>query len=132
MGLFSRKKKETKELQRSNYTKHDTLRLFYCDYEKDEDIPSENALQCKEEEALDYMRNLSGADGNFLGIILPDEKTVQFMQQEGGSVYIDIPAMEMGGAYTKETSLEEVLKVISEVYGGMDPLDIEGTAFNEY
>jgi len=108
------------------------IKLFYCDYDRDESIESDDAEHMTAAQAVSLMENLFFSDGNFLGLELPGGEIVQFMYDDAQGLLLDIPDVEKGGSYVKAIDREECLQIIRDMYDGKKPGDIPGLRFDSY
>jgi hypothetical protein len=108
------------------------IKLFYQNYDDNQEIDQESPIECGLDETMDYMEKLPDTDGNFLGLVLPDSCVVQFMHNEDQSICLDIPAEKKGGAYRKEIDMDECIQIIKDIYEGKDPKAIKGLIFDSF
>jgi hypothetical protein len=99
-------------------------KVFYWDY--DEQRGTEEAIMFSKEDALAEMKKLPETDGNFFGLELSDGKIVQFMYDGGKKTwFLDIPNPVTQESYNADLTIDDVLKIISDVYDGKSADDIK-------
>ncbi|MCG8574147.1 MAG: hypothetical protein MI810_04625 [Flavobacteriales bacterium] len=108
------------------------VRMFYWDIESGRSVPGSEAVVCSLEEALKTFDSIATIDGAFFGIVFPDEKTLQFMYDKTGQLYIEIPMPEQGGAMQKTAPKTEVLEMIKTVFENQDPTSVKGLTFEKW
>ena len=72
--------------------------LFYCDYQKGENVPGSDAVPSTVTNVLHKMKEVLRSPENFLGIVNDRDQTLQFAVENDYRVLIDIPVFTAGFA----------------------------------
>ncbi len=92
------------------------MKVFYCDYTSDSNIPSDQPVQMTLMEALQSFHDLPESEDNFWGLVAPDETCLQFMNTAADTWVADIPDKDKNGSHVKPCTFEESLALIKDVY----------------
>jgi hypothetical protein len=109
------------------------MKIFYSDIRTDEHVPADSPKDVDITEALALFDNLSDAEGCFFGVLDAEERTLQFMYNKDGSLYIDMPLPARSGSACKDgASFEECRKMIIDFSLGLAPDSIPGLSFEPW
>jgi hypothetical protein len=105
---------------------------------------SNSAVEVDLMQAQNIWSDGSGVEGNFLGLIDSEGRTIQFYFTDGipdhvedarhlQIVLLDFPVQEKSGSYSKKVSIGEVPELIAWAFKvGADPLSYSGLSFSSW
>lgn len=99
-------------------------KVFYYDY-TEKRTSGDEPVDMSKDEALEILKTLPVSDGNFFGLDLGDRGIVQFMYDDKGTLMLDIPDPETMESFQQNTTLDEALKIVGDVYDGKSPDDVK-------
>jgi len=109
-----------------------TFKLFYTDYSKDKHVRSDEAKSATLEDIIDCMNKLLHEEDNFIGIIDSNNVMLQFMAEDNGAICIDFPEHERKGSFTKNTDLDECIKIVRALEKNIVLEQINGLEFKSW
>ncbi|KAA2239610.1 hypothetical protein F0L74_25805 [Chitinophaga agrisoli] len=97
------------------------MKVFYCDYNTNNSIASDEPVQMTLMEALQSFHDITEFEDNFWGLVAPGEGCLQFMNTGEDTWVADIPDKGKNGSHVKKCTFEESLDLVKEVYnqGGL-------------
>lgn len=107
-------------------------RVYYCDFERDEEIAANGAIHKSVADILALMDTVLTSPGSFVGLMDKDEGMVQFMVDDDGSIYLDFPCPKERGSYVTHTSLEVCKTIVREANGSLGRGEMTGLAFDPW
>jgi len=107
-------------------------RIFYCCYSTEDRLDSDKAVRMDRgsiiETAMQVLRN----HRDFVGVTDDDETTLQFMVEEDGSVWMEIPRPLEGGAYGKLIAITDVERILLGLGARIDRQAFPGMQFEKW
>ena len=119
-----------------------TMQAFWDDC--GQGSPSDAAVQVHQTQAQDLWSDLRGIEGNFLGLIDAEGRTIQFCFTDGipddvedarhlSIVLLDFPVPDRGGSFSRQATVGEVHALIAQAFGtGADPAAFAGLEFSAW
>ena len=90
---------------------------MYKLYELDESVEGPDYLELTSHAASKVARLVLAKDGDFFGLLDPENRTIQFIVGDDGYITIDMPLNKNGKVifFQRKTGLGEVEKIISNL-----------------
>ena len=92
--------------------------LFYCDYQKGENVPGSDAIPSTMSNVLHKMKEVLRSPENFLGIVNERDQTLQFAVENDYRVLIDVPVFTAGKfthCLQDTRTLEECISLVASL-----------------
>ncbi len=101
-----------------------TPKVFWFDY-TEKKTSGDEPVDMGKDEAIQTLQALPVTDGNFFGVDLGRNGIVQFMYNEKNVLLLDIPDPVAMESFQKEITMEQAVKVVSDVYDGKSADDVK-------
>jgi hypothetical protein len=100
------------------------IKIFFLDVKTDESINGDHPIVVSFSQALNKFNQLSMEDGSFIGFEFTENRVIQFMYNESGSLYLDVIDPISKNTFGKKVDKSEANNIIQNVYRGNDPMNI--------
>lgn len=107
-------------------------RVFYCDYDRNEQIAADGAEERSFAEIIALMDAVLASPGSFVGVVDEHDGIVQFFVHDDGELMLDFPVPRERGSYHKRASLEACKRALEEAGGRFSPSSVEGLEFERW
>ncbi len=106
--------------------------VSYCDYETGKQVAADGTVSMSLGDILVLMDEILTSSGSFVGVTAADGSMLQFIVNDDGSMYFDVPSPGERGSYVKHTTLKICKDVLRAVDGGVRRDAIDGLVFERW
>lgn len=89
--------------------------VYYCTYQNEENIDSDNAIPVNDSELKRLCANIVSHENNFIGFIDDAQTAIQFYSVDNSFVEIEIPVVEEQGSYVAKLRHEEFNAIVQNL-----------------
>lgn len=108
------------------------IRAFYCCSSRGDDVLSSDPVSVELHYAIQLAKHTLREPRDFIGFIDSDGVTLQFMYEESGSVWVEVPMPAEKGSYGKSISLHDVTSVVAAMPEKFDKECLPGLEFQSW
>jgi hypothetical protein len=91
------------------------INVFYCCHATGEEVPSSRPIPIDRDQAIDIAKAMLKAPKDFVGFTDKNDSTLQFVVEEAGSVWMEVPAPAERGSFGKSIAMHELDSVIGSM-----------------
>ena len=106
--------------------------VFYTRYETGDTMDSNTPYSCDRDTMVAMGQQILRADGDFFGIVDENTLTLQFMVQDDGRIWMELPVPSEGGSYGKHILSSDLECELLSVMLPFDPSRMEGLRFERW
>lgn len=103
--------------------------MFLHDEKARRDIPGHKPVPTTTDAAVAAFDGLTLHDANFIGFVLEDDTTVQFIWSAGHDWTVDIPRVAEKGSYVRQMSADECRSLIRKLGPAFSVESVPGLVF---
>lgn len=104
------------------------MKVYYYDAETGAEIAPDAPHELSCSRLLELFEALSSENGSFVGFILENDRTVQFIY-DAGDLWLDIPDPTMQGSWTKLMEYADAVEILKDACAGGDPMTTKDLSF---
>ncbi len=108
------------------------VRVFYTCYSTGESVDSSSPYETDFDTMVSMAQQLLRAEGDFFGIVDERGRTLQFMVQGEGEIWMEIPVPAEGGSYGRLLAVPDLEHTLLSVQHPLDPSGIDGLQFEAW
>ena len=108
------------------------LKVFYCCYSTGDDVSGAEARTIDRESALGIAQSMLQEPRDYVGFVDASDTTLQFMVEDSGLIWMEVPVPEEGGSYGKTVSLNEAESVIASLPAAFNKNCVAGLKFQRW